>query len=66
MPAPLHQASEERAVDHRTRAIAREHMDHCFPLQTSWLVKLTRVLPESPVVRLLPHEIPPLPASQGR
>ena len=64
MPAPL-QMSEDRAVDHLMRAIAREHMDYCFPWQTSWLVKLTQVLPKWLVVRILRREVPPSPAGQA-
>jgi NAD(P)-dependent dehydrogenase (short-subunit alcohol dehydrogenase family) len=64
MPAPL-QMSEDRAVDHLMRAIDREHMDYCFPWQTSWLVKLTHVLPKWLVVRVLRRDVLPLPAGQA-
>ena len=45
MPAPL-ETSEDKAADHILYALRKEKSNYMFPLVTSWLIRLARVLPQ--------------------
>lgn len=63
MPAPM-EISSDRAVDHILKALRRERMDTLFPFSTSWLVRLSLMLPKWLVTRVLRGDLPALPRDQ--
>lgn len=60
MPAPL-EMSADKAVDHVMRALRRERADTMFPWQTSWMIRLTYLLPKWLICYILRRDLPPEP-----